>query len=227
MKRALVVDDQPEVCELLARTLQSAGLETLTLHSSNDAPDFLTESKFDVVFLDLHMPNLDGIDLLRHIRKSLNNQTTPVILLSDDQRPSALSVSFDAGASFFLYKPLDKERVLKLLRAAQSALDYRCRQTRRVALRAPVQLRWGAEVMHGETIDMSLSGVLLKASKPIPVGSPVNLSLFLVPHARPVITEGSVVRIEHGNRIGIRLNKLAMQESMRLQEFLLPLISAE
>jgi CheY-like chemotaxis protein len=227
MKRALVVDDQPEVCELLARTLQSAGLETLALQTSGDAPELLTESKFDVVFLDLHMPDLDGIELLRHIRKSLNNQTTPVILLSDDQRPSALSVAFDAGASFFLYKPFDKERILKLLRAAQGALDYRYRQTRRVALRAPVQLRWGAEVMQGETIDMSLSGVLLRASKVIPVGSPVSLSLFLAPHAKPVISEGSVVRLERDNRMGIRLNKLAMEESMRLQEFLLPLISAE
>ncbi|HUI76089.1 MAG TPA: response regulator [Candidatus Acidoferrum sp.] len=227
MKRALVVDDQPEVCELLTKALQSEGLETLTLHASADAPEFLTESKFDVVFLDLHMPNLDGIDLLRHIRKSLNNQTTPVILLSDDQRPSALSVAFDAGASFFLYKPLDKERVLKILRAAQSALDYRHRQTRRVELRAPVRLRWGAEMIQGETINMSLSGVLLKASSAIPVGSPVNLSLFLFPHAKPVISEGSVVRIEHDNRMGIRLNNLTMQESMRLQEFLLPLIPVE
>jgi len=227
MKRALVVDDQPEICELLAQTLQSAGLETLTLQASGDAPEFLTENKFDVVFLDLHMPNLDGIDLLRHIRKSLNNQTTPVILLSDDQRPSALSVAFDAGASFFLYKPLDKERVLKILRAAQSALDYRQRQTRRVKLRAPVQIRWGAEVMEGETVDMSMSGVLLKCSRLIPVGSPVNLKLYLAPNGRPVTTQGSVVRLEQENRIGIRLNNLAMQDSMQLQEFLLPLISVD
>jgi DNA-binding response OmpR family regulator len=227
LKRALLVDDQPEVCELLAKTLQSVGIEALTLQQSNDAPEFIAEGKFDVVFLDLHMPNLDGIALLQRIRRSALNQSSPVILLSDDLRPSALSVAFEAGATFFLYKPLDKANVLRLLRAIQGTFEYKCRQTRRVVLRAPVRLHCGAQFLEAETIDISLTGVLLKASRSLPVGSSVELSLFLIPQTKPVVSAGSVVRVEHGNRIGIRLNNLTNQESMRLQEFLLPLIPSE
>lgn len=224
MKRALIVDDQPEVCELLSRTLQSAGLEVLTLNNSDCASEFLSEGKFDVVFLDLHMPGVDGLSLLQQIRKADPEQLTPVILLSDDQRPSALSVAFDAGASFFLYKPLDKDRILKLLRAAQGALEYKHRQTRRISVRAPAAIRHGSEILDAETVNMSLTGVLLRASRLLPVGATVDVFLHLLPHQKPLISGGSVVRVDQGNRVGIRFHKLALQESMRLQEFLLPLI---
>lgn len=224
MKRALILDDQPEVRDLLSRTLQSAGIEALALHNGADVASFVAEGQFDVVFLDLHSSKVDGLAVLQQIRKSNAPQLTPVVLLSDDQRPSALSVAFDAGASFFLYKPIDKDRVLKLLRAAQGALEYKHRQTRRVPVRAPAIVRCGMEVFDGEVINMSLTGVMLQVPRPLPVGSSVGLVLHLTPHAKPLVSAGSVVRIDSGYRLGIRFQKLTVEESMRLQEFLLPLI---
>src|SRR5690348_16627432 len=111
-RRGLIVDDETAVCELVGRVLTSAGIEPLTLTKSTDAPGFLNQGKIDVVFLDLHMAAPDGVELARQIRVSGWNRTTPIILISDDQRPSALSIGFEAGASFFLYKPIDKARLL-------------------------------------------------------------------------------------------------------------------
>ena len=107
-RRGLVVDDEPLVCEMIGKVLNSAGMEALILTRSTEAPDILDEGKFDVVFLDLHMPSPDGIELARQMHSSRFNRTTPIVLISDDQRPSALSVGFAAGASFFLYKPIDR-----------------------------------------------------------------------------------------------------------------------
>ncbi len=90
---------------MIGKVLNSAGMEALILTRSTEAPNILDEGKFDVVFLDLHMPSPGGIELARQMRGSRFNRTTPIILISDDQRPSALSVGFAAGASFFLYKP--------------------------------------------------------------------------------------------------------------------------
>ncbi|HEX7697322.1 MAG TPA: response regulator [Candidatus Acidoferrum sp.] len=101
-RRGLVVDDEPLVCEMIGKVLNSAGMEALILTRSTEAPDILDEGKFDVVFLDLHMPSPDGIEFARQVRRSRFNRTTPIVL-SDDQRPSALSVGFAARASFFLY----------------------------------------------------------------------------------------------------------------------------
>lgn len=223
MKRALILDSQPEVRDLLSRTLQSAGIEALALHTGEGAADFVAEGRFDVVFLDLHSSGVDGLALLQQIRRTDPSQLTPVVLMSDDQRPSAMSIAFDAGASFFLYKPIDKERVLKLLRAAQGALEYRHRQTRRIPVRAHATVRWGMELLDAETVNMSLTGVLLRVSHPLPVGAPIKLSLHLVPESKPLVAGGSVVR-NVSNGIGVRFEKLTVQESMCLQEFLLPLI---
>src|SRR5258708_16524840 len=99
------------------------------------------------------------------MRYSRWNRTTPIILISDDQRPSAMSVGFEAGASFFLYKPIDSGRLLKLVRATQGAMEYGRRRTRRVTLQSKGKLKFGAEILEGETIDVSLSAPPLYPSR--------------------------------------------------------------
>jgi two-component system chemotaxis response regulator CheY len=226
-KRGLIVDDEAAVCEMVGKVLASAGIEALTLTRSTEAPGFLGEGKFDMVFLDLHMADPDGIELARQMRRSGGNRTTPIILISDDLRPSALSVGFEAGASFFLYKPIDKGRLLKLVRAIQGTLENEKRRTRRVALQCKVQLKFGSEEWEGETIDVSLCGLLVEAPRTAPTGSLVRISMCLSPRMRPVVGAGSVVRVIGANRMGIHFGRLPFAESQRLQEFLLPLIPSE
>jgi DNA-binding response OmpR family regulator len=162
-KRALVVDDEPAICDLIQEVLRSAGLEALTLTRSAEAPGLLEEGKFDVVFLDLHMPSPDGIELARQMRRTESNRVTPIILISDDQRPSAMSIGFEAGANFFLYKPIDKDRLLKLVRATQGAMENDRRRTRRIPLQCRVQLGFGMENFEGQTMDLSPSSLWCKS----------------------------------------------------------------
>src|SRR5262249_54280725 len=132
-----------------------------------------------------------------------------------------------AGASFFLYKPIDKTRLLKLVRATQQQAGAERRQTRRVPLQTKVRLRFGFEEMLCETVDVSLNGILVKAPRTIPMGSPVHVSMDLAQRMRPLIGPGSVVRIAAENQMGIHLGNLPVEESNRLQDFLLPLIERE
>lgn len=226
-RRALIVDDEQATCELIEKVLYAAGVDALTLTRSGQAASFLEEGKFDMVFFDLHMSSPDGIELSREMRRSSFNRTTPIILLSDDQRPSAMSQGFAAGASFFLYKPIDRERLLKLIRATQGRMDHERRQTRRVPLQSKVRLRFGLEEIMCETVDVSLNGILVKAPRTIPAGSAVHVSMELSHRMRPVVGAGSVARILAGNQMGIHLDRLTVGESERLQEFLLPLIPNE
>src|SRR5260370_10110744 len=162
-RRGLVVDDEKAVCEVIGKVLHSAGMDALTLTRSTEAPEILDEGKFDVVFLDLHMPSPDGIELARQMRSSRFNRMTPIVLISDDQRPSALSVGFAAGASFFLYKPIDKGRLLQLGHATQRAMEHEPQRTRRVPLQSQLRLKFGAEELEGESIDASITGLLFRA----------------------------------------------------------------
>jgi DNA-binding response OmpR family regulator len=226
-RRALVVDDEPATCELIQRVLYAAGVDALTLTRSAQATSFLEEGKFDMVFFDLHMSSPDGIELSREMRRAGYNRNTPIVLISDDQRPSAMTQGFAAGASFFLYKPIDKERLLKLVRATQGRMDHERRQTRRVPFRSKVRLKFGFEEIVAETVDVSLNGMLVRTPRPIPAGSPVHLSLELSHTAKPLTGAGSVARIAGANQIGIHFDRLSMGESERLQEFLLPMIPNE
>ncbi len=223
-KRALVVDDEASTCDMIKKVLYAAGVDALTLTRSGQAASFLEEGKFDMVFFGLHMESPDGIELSREMRRAGFNRKTPIIMLSDDQRPSAMTQGFAAGASFFLYKPVDRERLLKLVRATQGRMDHERRQTRRVPLQSKVRLRFGFEEILCETVDVSMQGMLVHAPRMLPAGSPVQVSMELTQRMKPIVGAGSVVRILGGNQMGILLDRLPVGESERLQEFLLPMI---
>lgn len=225
--RALVVDDDTSVCGLIQGVLVGAGMDALVLTKSEGAEQYLSREKFAVALFDLRMPSPDGLELSRHTRKLGINQMTPIILMSDDQSTSATSQGFEAGASFFLYKPIDKKRLLALVRAMQGAIEQERRRFRRVPLQSKVRISFDREEWECETIDISLNGMLISAPVSLPPGSSVRVALYFAPDVKPVVGQGIVARLLGGNRMGIQLNHLTVAESARLQEFLLPLILRE
>lgn len=226
-QRALIVDDEPATCQLIEKALHSVGIESLVLTRSSEAPGLLQEGKFAAVFFDFHMASPDGAELARQMRDSGLNRRTPIILISDDQRPDAMSRGFEAGASFFLYKPIDKERLLKLVRATQGSIEHERRRTRRIPVKSKVLLRSAGQQIDGETVDISMEGILVKAARTVPIGSSVDVSLHLSKGMHPIVGAGSVVRLTGASQMGIHLGQLALTESQRLQEFLLSLIPAQ
>jgi DNA-binding response OmpR family regulator len=226
-RRALIVDDEPATCEMIEKVLSAVGMEFLTLNRSLEAPAILQEGKFALVFLDSGMAFPNGLELTRQMRDSTFNRMTPIIMFSGDQHAAAMSQGFQAGASFFLYKPVDKDRLLKLVRVTQGNMEHERRRIRRVPLQSRVWLRNRGRELEGETLDVSMDGVLVRASKTFPVGSSVDIRLQFSKGMRPIVGAGSVVRLCGGNQMGIHLGRLPFAENQRLQELLLPLIPNE
>jgi CheY-like chemotaxis protein len=226
-RRGLAVDDDPAVCELIHTVLGSTGMPVLALGTGAEAAALLREEKFAVLFFNLRMPSPDGIELTRQARRAGLNQMTPIILVSGDPSTKAFSEGFTAGASFFFYKPIDKGRLLSLARAMEGAIEHERRRFRRVALQSRVELMLDREEIRGETIDISLDGLLVQAQRSVPAGSLVQVTLHLIPGVRPIVGSGLVMRTLPGNRVGLHLQRLSMADSERLQEFLLPLILQE
>jgi len=226
-RRVLVVDDDPAVRDLIHSVLGSTGLGILALASGGEAMDLLRSEKFAALLFDLRMPAPGGLELTQHARGSGFNQRTPIILLSDDQSPRACTEGFRAGASFFFYKPIDKGHLLSLARAIGGAIEHEKRRYRRVPLRSPVTLTFDHVDVQAETIDVSLDGMLVAARQSLPVGAVVQVTLHLNPQLKPIVGAARIMRSMPGHRMGIQLSGLAMAESERLQEFLLPLILEE
>ena len=69
-----------------------------------------------------------------------------------------MAKGFEAGASFFVYKPIDRDRLLRLVRAIHGAIEDLHRRTRRVPLSSRVQITFRGQKIEGQTVNMSLEG---------------------------------------------------------------------
>jgi hypothetical protein len=93
-----------------------------------------------------------------------------------------------------------------------------------VDLKSRVNIRFRGQEIEGETINLSLEGMLIRTPKMVPIGSSVEVCLQLSKVEKPILGVGSVVRMHGREEMGIHLGRLTLEESQRLQEYLLPLI---
>ena len=222
---ALVVDAEPELYEILSQALRPAGIENLTLTSNGEAAGHLLATKFDVVLVSLRNSPRHGVELTERIRKSGRNRQTPVVLMSGDQTRGALPRGFSAGASFFVHMPMDKDRLTKLI-IHLTAAEQRPRRFRRVSERMMVKLVSAHLQLEGETIDLSLGGMLVRVPRMFPLGAMVEVSLYPASIVTPIVGLGTVTRVAANDEIGVQIDRLTIEQSRRLQEYLLSLFVA-
>jgi two-component system, chemotaxis family, chemotaxis protein CheY len=225
MKSALIVDGEPSIGVILEEVLKSEGMETVTMAHGSEAADYARAQKFDVVFVDSSSPLSDGIELTRKIRRSGYNYRTPIVMITTPKYTGFLTEGFEAGASFMIYKPIDRTRLQRLVRLMQGVIENEIRRFRRVVVEVKALIQSGGEEVQAATVDLSLNGALVRAERIFPRGSTVKINLFVAP-AQPVVGRGLVMRTVSDNQMGIQFDGLSFSESTRLQDFLLPLVAA-
>jgi len=113
--RALVVDDAPDVTEMLAILLQYAGYEVVTVYSGPQALSAARAEQFDVVVSDIGMPGMNGYELAEVVRTLPGYASTPMIAVTGftmyEDRERALSCGFNA----FLTKPINPRDLINLV----------------------------------------------------------------------------------------------------------------
>ena len=114
--RILVVDDEAEIRRSVRMILEYEGYEVLEASSGPDAIGIVEREAPDLVFLDIKMPGMDGLDALQRIRTS--NDALPVVIISGHGTVSTAVEATKAGAFDFIEKPLTTERVLVTIRNA-------------------------------------------------------------------------------------------------------------
>lgn len=225
--RILVVDDDPTVCELIQEVLAAAEMESFALTDSKEAATRIAQERFDAIFLDVRMPPPDGIELSRQIRASGLNRTTPIVVITGEEDNAVLKRAFEAGAAFLLFKPIDRHRMLRLIRVTEGSIQHEARRYQRVKASCKVSIECGLERLSGTTLDLSLCGLLVRASSTLPVESAVQVSLELKSGSAPLRVAARVMRVSADNCMGLLIENAGREETKRLQEFLLPLILAE
>ncbi len=225
--RVLVVDDDPLACELIQEVLGSVEIEACVFTDSSRAAARLKEEKFDAAFLDVRMPPPDGIELVQQMRASGINQKTLIVMITGEDDHSFLTRAFQVGVNFVLFKPVSRQSLLRLMRVTQGPVQSQRRHFTRVKLRCKGVMESGQDRLQGTTVDVSVSGMLVQASRVYPVGSHVQLSLELRPDRPPLRVTACVARTVGDDCMGLQLENVGEAESDKLQEVLLPLILAE
>ena len=224
--RILVVDDDPLAAELICEILRSAGMDASFLTSSIEAAERLKREKYHAVFLDMRMPVPDGAELARQIRASRVNASTVIVMITGEQDRKVMGRAFEAGVEFFLFKPVERNKLLKLIRATEGPIERERRRFTRVRLRSRVSLESGNERLEGTTLDLSLGGALVQSHRAFPAGTLVAVSLQLEPGMPPMRSGARVIRTIGADCMGIHFENLGPEESNWLQQVLLPLILA-
>jgi signal transduction histidine kinase len=117
MSRVLIVDDSEDDIEMIRRFLADDTIEIRGLIDSTQAEQAFTEFEPDLILLDLHMPQPDGLEILRRIRDARSRLGfLPVLVLTGDVGPVARNNALDLGADDFLLKPLDRNEVVLRVR---------------------------------------------------------------------------------------------------------------
>ena len=114
-KHILIVDDEPVYLKTMTTILQRHGYDVKEAMSGADALQALKVFEPDLIFLDVRMPDMNGVDLLDHCKHLPKLQAKPVIVVSGMDDYHARKVARDLGAAEYVIKPLDEREVTSVV----------------------------------------------------------------------------------------------------------------
>ena len=112
VQKILIVEDEPDVAELVSFNLERAGFSTLTAHDGIAALDRAWSEDPDLIILDLMLPGKDGFAVFKELRRDSRTNTTPVIMLTARAQTEDRIKGLEAGADDYLTKPFSPKELL-------------------------------------------------------------------------------------------------------------------
>lgn len=218
--KVLLVDADLVTQKLVAETLAARRGEAKCLRSSQEAVTVIEREKFDGIIITRLLSGIDGLELVRRIRRSKSNYRTPVIFVSDSTPPRFLGESFAAGVNLFLTKPVTSAKLSRALNAVQHLMLEERRDYQRASMAIPIACRHGKQRAAGTSVNLSARGMLLKLPQPFPRGCDVAVSFTLHGMRDEFEVNGQVVRIGTAQEVGIKFTRLSPAQRRSLVDFI-------
>ena len=216
--KLLVVEDDLASLELMAEVFTSLKAEVRPVSDSEKAVGMVNQEKFDGIFLDLEMPNLNGFDLARLIRKSSWNKSTPIIIVTGRDERDTMQQAFSLGATFFLQKPVDRQKLSVLFRTVSGGMLENRRKYTRVPLQTEVICTVGSRTIRGMTWNLSQGGMQVEASD-LQSKDRVRLSFRLPVSGVSIDAMGTVAWADE-KRQGIQFTTLSTPAQQSIRKYI-------
>jgi two-component system chemotaxis response regulator CheY len=115
-KTILTVDDSRTIRDMLMSTLAAAGYEVVQAEDGVEALERLRETRPAAILTDINMPRMDGFELIAEVRRDSANRTIPILVLTTESEPDRKERAKAAGATGWIVKPFNPEKLLDALR---------------------------------------------------------------------------------------------------------------
>jgi two-component system, chemotaxis family, chemotaxis protein CheY len=112
MISVLAVDDSPSMRDMVRISLSSAGFAVTSASDGEQALQLARAGSFDLVLLDVNMPVMDGIQLIRALRAESSYRHTPILMLTTESSPERKREGKEAGATGWIVKPFDPAQLI-------------------------------------------------------------------------------------------------------------------
>ena len=115
-KTILFVDDSASIRALVKMILEEDDYTVLMSEDGQDAMKFFDGQTIDLVITDLHMPRMNGIELIKEVRKIKGYRFMPILFLTTETKPELKQEAKAAGATGWITKPFDKNKFLQVIK---------------------------------------------------------------------------------------------------------------
>ncbi|MCW5687129.1 MAG: response regulator [Pseudolabrys sp.] len=117
-KRILTIDDSKTIRDMLMLTLAEAGFDVIQAVDGQDGLDVLAreQTEVDVIITDINMPRMDGYEVIRNLRRDPTYKSKPILVLTTESDGDKKSQAREAGATGWMVKPFDPERLVATVR---------------------------------------------------------------------------------------------------------------
>ena len=136
---AMVVEDEAVANELLSSTFKNFFKEVTSAFNGKEALELYKEKKPDIIFVDIIMPEMDGIELARRIREINPQQMVVIISASNDIQK--ISETIEIGVNSFIQKPIDTKKIIELLQNVTNLVKKKKKvETKTFSISLPLDL---------------------------------------------------------------------------------------
>lgn len=189
-QKVLIVDDVSMFIELEKDYLQLSAVRILTARDGQEALTICREELPDLVFMDLHMPVMNGADACIAIKKDKRLKATAVVLITSEGKDADRRICLEAGCDQFLTKPLDRHVFLEAARRLLPTID---RRDRRISCRFNVKYRAFGLTLSGFVANLSKHGLYLGSDFAVEQDATIDLIFALPePYGSIIQTKGRV-----------------------------------
>ena len=219
--KIMVVDDEPLSLKLIRSLAAPSGHTVLTFEDSQEAGQRAEAQRFDVTFVGMRLPQLDGLELAHRIRNSPLNRDATIVMLSATDDIGGVRKAFGEGADFVLTKPVTAGRIRPMLAAMDSSGWKGKRHAARLPLFAEVVCTWDGRQFPLRSMNISESGMLLQPTVDIEVGREVHLEFKIGEAHASMQVLARIARKDGNERVGVEFIGLAPEEQNAVQLYVL------